>query len=106
MSIVRLRAHSLLRGAVAAAALAIAAGPGGAQPAAVAAPPTLDQLQAAYLECDRRSARDVLDFASAVQCSIVSEQLLQRGFGGDLDRLLAWWRRERTSQVPVTTPLF
>ncbi|HEX6364464.1 MAG TPA: hypothetical protein VFZ93_16015 [Albitalea sp.] len=87
-----------------AALLAAAAAAAAAEPVtARAAEPALDTLKAAYLECDRRASQAVLDRATATQCSVVAEQLLQRGFEGDLDRLLDWWRRERTSQVPGAT---
>ena len=53
---------------------------------------SVEQLKAAYLDCDRRSARAVLDPGRAKACSLVAEELLQRAFAGNLDELLAWWR--------------
>jgi hypothetical protein len=55
-------------------------------------PVPLDALKAAYLACDRDASRRRLDVGEAALCSTVAEQLLQSGFGGDFERLLAWWR--------------
>ena len=62
-----------------------------------------EQLKSAYLECDRRSSQAVLDIGSARSCSLAAEELLQRGFGGDFDKLLAWWRSQRSERL-VTDP--
>ena len=53
---------------------------------------TIDQLKIAYLDCDRRASVAMLDFADAANCSMVHEELKQRGFGGDWSRMLAWWK--------------
>ena len=55
----------------------------------------LDRLKAHYLACDHAATQSVLHPAAAAVCSAVAEALLQRGFDGDLDRLLAWWRAAR-----------
>lgn len=52
----------------------------------------IDQLKRVYLVCDRAASRQLLDVATAVHCSYVSEALLKRAFGGDFELLLAWWR--------------
>jgi hypothetical protein len=56
-------------------------------------------LKISYLECDRVASRTVLDFGSAVHCSRVAEALLQRGFEGRFDDLLAWWKQARAEAV-------
>jgi hypothetical protein len=53
------------------------------------------QLKAAYLECDELASTTILDFPAAAHCSMVGEELLGRGFGGNFDELLKWWRRTR-----------
>ncbi|HEX2529994.1 MAG TPA: hypothetical protein VHK70_00820 [Burkholderiaceae bacterium] len=58
-------------------------------------PLTVKELKAIYLECDRAAATTLLDFTSAVECSMISEELLERGFGGNFDRMLEWWRSAR-----------
>jgi len=55
----------------------------------------LGELKARYLACDRAATRTVLDPGTAAACSSAAEALLKRGFGGDFDRLIAWWRAEK-----------
>ena len=57
----------------------------------------VDQLKKTYLDCDRQTQARLVPFADAADCSIVADELLARGFGGDFSRLLAWWRSERES---------
>jgi hypothetical protein len=65
----------------------------------------VEQLKIAYLDCDRKASRAVLDFGSARACSLTAEELLQRGFAGNFDRLLAWWRSEvQRAEQAVTDP--
>lgn len=52
-------------------------------------------LKALYLRCVRESSRRLLGFDEATLCSIVSEALKARSFGGDFNALLAWWRLHR-----------
>jgi hypothetical protein len=63
--------------------------------------PPLRDLQAVYLECDRITSRGRADTDTMTRCSQVGEELLWRGFGGDFDGMLAWWRaaRERDGAV-------
>ena len=42
------------------------------------------ELKAIYLECDQAASTMVLDFSTAIDCSMVSEELLERGFGWQL----------------------
>jgi hypothetical protein len=53
---------------------------------------TPQQLKSVFMQCDRLSRTTVLDFGTAAQCSVVYEELKQRVFEGDSERLLAWWR--------------
>ena len=61
----------------------------------------LDQLKAVYLACDRRANAERLDPLDAQQCSVLAEALLQRGFAGDFDRLLSWWRTARQTDAAL-----
>jgi hypothetical protein len=63
-------------------------------------PVTLDELKFVYLECNRRAARTVIDPAEAAHCSLVQEELLQRGFRGSHRDLLAWWRARQPPFIP------
>jgi len=71
---------------------------------------SMDDLQGVYLSCDRAATRTVLDVAAATFCSRYAEELLQRGFAGDFDLLLEWWREAREAAqarygaAPADTP--
>lgn len=58
----------------------------------------LDTLKQQYLACARDAAERRLTHEESATCSQTSERLVQQGFGGDLGRLLAWWRASRTPQ--------
>lgn len=45
--------------------------------------------------CSSAAQNTLLDLGSAASCSIGYEALLQTGFGGDFQALLAWWRTAR-----------
>lgn len=62
---------------------------------------TIDQLKLAYLECDWRASDALLDPSDAVYCSTIQEVLKQRGFGGDFDRMLAWWESEKIAAATL-----
>jgi hypothetical protein len=53
------------------------------------------QLKHIYLACDLASSSNRLAMQEAMKCSVVSEELKQREFGGDFERMLAWWRTQR-----------
>jgi hypothetical protein len=55
---------------------------------------TVDELKVLYLECDHRAGQTLLGAAEGAHCSMVAEELKQRGFGGDFGRLFAWWRAQ------------
>ena len=80
----------------AASCLVLLAGPAGAEPmcASVAAL-SLDHLKTTYLACDKAATEAVLDASTYQRCAVVGEELLKRGFDGDFERMLAWWRLEK-----------
>lgn len=55
-------------------------------------------LKAAYLRCDRAATERLLSMGEAANCSVIHEELLRVGFGGDFKRLLAWWHAERVAE--------
>lgn len=59
----------------------------------------LAPLKQRYLSCARDAAERRLPLEEAAACSQASDLLLQQGFGGDLARMLAWWR---SAQAPLT----
>jgi hypothetical protein len=52
-------------------------------------------LKALFKECGDAAGRQILDLGSAAICSIGYEALLKRGFNGDFQALIGWWRRQR-----------
>jgi hypothetical protein len=60
---------------------------------------TVAELKHMYLECNRRAGQTLLDAGEAADCSMVAEELKQRGFGGDFGRLLAWWQAQRRADA-------
>ncbi len=83
--------------AAAVAAFALIAGIAAAEtplPLGVGDPP-LRELETAYIECDRVTSQGRADTDTMTRCSQVGEELLSRGFGGDFDGMLAWWRAAR-----------
>lgn len=53
---------------------------------------SIGDLQQAYLACNRAASRVRLDAATVAGCSVVSDELQRRAFGGDSERLAAWAR--------------
>lgn len=60
---------------------------------------TVNELKHMYLECNRRAGQTLLGAGEAADCSMVAEELKQRGFGGDFGRLLAWWQAQRRADA-------
>ena len=54
-----------------------------------------EQLKLAYLDCARVSSESLLEPDLFTICSVAADALLQREFGGDLERQLQWWRVAR-----------
>ena len=52
-------------------------------------------LKRLLLACDDAANRNLLDSGAAFACSIGYEALLRRGFGGDFQAMLGWWRSWR-----------
>lgn len=52
-------------------------------------------LKAIFMQCAAQASEQLLDFGSAAACSIGYEALLKRGFAGDFQALMAWWRTQR-----------
>jgi hypothetical protein len=99
------RIAALSAAAAVAAALAASGVPQSASSAPVFQPsggqpsggplPSIEALKSEYLHCERVSSQRRLSLHGMAFCSAVSDQLLKREFGGDLDLLLVWWRGER-----------
>lgn len=85
--------RTALAALLAAAALVVHAQP----PASPLRALPIEQLKKTYLDCDRQTQARLIPFGEAANCSIIADELLARGFGGDFNRLLAWWRSQRES---------
>ncbi|MBO9649213.1 MAG: hypothetical protein J7605_11915 [Variovorax sp.] len=59
------------------------------------------ELKTVYLTCEQAASRTILDMAAAAFCSRYAEELLRRGFAGDFNQLLAWWREARNEAIAV-----
>ncbi len=58
------------------------------------------RLRAEYLKCERVSSRERIGPIAMAWCASVSDVLLRRDFGGDIERQLAWWRKARAEYTP------
>lgn len=56
-------------------------------------------LKRLLVECNAAASRQLLDMSSAFSCSLGYEALLKRGFGGDFQAMLAWWRTRATGST-------
>jgi hypothetical protein len=65
---------------------------------------SIDALKAIYLACNDGVMNGRLATGSVAACSVVYEELKERGFGGDFDRFLAWSRSQPSAKQPVETP--
>ena len=94
------RYAALLAAALALLATGAPAEPDRAHLAAV----NVQQLKAAYLECERRASRMLLDAGDSTACSMLHEELRQRGFGSDFRRMLAWWSDQKQMDAALAAP--
>lgn len=56
-------------------------------------------LKSMFMACTAAASETFMDLGSAATCSIGYEALLKRGFDGNFNALMAWWRAERDSSV-------
>lgn len=54
-------------------------------------------LRAIVRQCTAAAGEAMLDAATANACSFGYEALLKKGFGGDFQAMLAWWRGEQVA---------
>ncbi|HSV82060.1 MAG TPA: hypothetical protein VLK85_22945 [Ramlibacter sp.] len=60
---------------------------------------SVEQLKTAYLACDRDSSRGRLDALAFQNCGRIGDALLRKGFAGDFERQLTWWRNAKRARV-------
>lgn len=64
-----------------------------------------DALEARFWACDVASTHTELSAAEGAQCVRWQDELKQRRFGGDFNRLLDWWRAHKAEQHARRLPL-
>ena len=64
---------------------------------------SVQELKNVYLRCAEVSSRIVLDSASMAGCARAADALRDRAFGGDFERMIAWWQDAR--QAPSSAVL-
>lgn len=62
--------------------------------------PTIEQLKTMYLSCNDAALNGRPERHGIMRCSILYEELKQRAFAGDFDRLLEW-SRAQAPRVPA-----
>ncbi len=55
-------------------------------------------LHAYFLRCEAASRGGLLVLDDAIRCAMAWDALLKRDFNGDVEGLLAWWRKNRHLQ--------
>lgn len=80
--------------AVPAACLAVPAELAAAARADPSRRPSIEELKAVYLECERAALKGGLDGSRITDCSGAYEELKRRAFGNDYGRLKAWFDLE------------
>ena len=59
---------------------------------------TVDALARMFLACERAAITVPLSGGEAAQCSLVYEEFKLRAFGGDFEKLHAWWLSQRVAR--------
>lgn len=56
------------------------------------------QLETLFWDCDAHATQQVMPAGDGALCAMAHDELKQRRFGGDLARLLAWWRTHKADE--------
>jgi hypothetical protein len=63
----------------------------------------IEELKAAYLQCDQLSSRTFLDSSTAAHCSVAAERLRRMGFDGRSEAVLDWWKAiSNQNRIPTS----
>lgn len=65
---------------------------------------SIEALKTAFLQCDEASRQVAMDSGAAAHCSVIYERLKASAFGGDWEKLRAWWSEAqagRRAEAPV-----
>ncbi|HEU0203637.1 MAG TPA: hypothetical protein VFR86_24770 [Burkholderiaceae bacterium] len=55
-------------------------------------------LEKTFWQCDFGATQGSLSADAGPACEAVTEELKQRRFGGDFDRLLVWWQQNKAAE--------
>jgi hypothetical protein len=69
-----------------------------ASAAAAAQEPRIEALERAFWRCDHAATQALLGAGAAMECSVATEALKTRKFGGDFAAMLAWWRERKDAE--------
>jgi hypothetical protein len=56
------------------------------------------RLEALFWDCDLLSTQQALSGGDGALCAMAHDELKQRRFGGDFERLLDWWRSHKDDE--------
>lgn len=65
------------------------------EPPAMAARLSVATLERAFWDCDALATQVVLPPSLGADCATLADELKRRRFGGDFERMLAWWREHK-----------
>jgi hypothetical protein len=55
-------------------------------------------LESAFWLCDYIGTTQSVDSGAGVACSVITEELKNKNFGGDFDAMVAWWREKKPAE--------
>jgi hypothetical protein len=58
----------------------------------------IEALERTFWRCDHAATQGLLDAGAAMDCSVATEALKVRKFGGDFGAMLAWWRERKDAE--------
>jgi hypothetical protein len=61
----------------------------------------MDKLEALHWDCDYMASKQQMDAGDAGICSVVYERIKAEKFGGDFNKMLAWWNQNKSKQYAL-----
>lgn len=58
----------------------------------------IGDLEKAFWVCDWAATTSRIDDQQAIVCGKITTELTEQKFGGDFDKLVAWWRENKVSE--------
>ncbi len=58
----------------------------------------MTELKKAFWFCDHAATKGTIDMNHAAACSAITDELKEKMFGGDFDKLVDWWRENKVAQ--------